>query len=201
MDKALKQQILGGVEDIYVRSLKEKYVRYGNLTFLEVIDHLKSSYYKITPADIKLKTVRMNAPHSINEPFEFIIKKIETAMEFADAGKVLNTPDQVVTTAYDLIFSTGYFTDACCLWNQKPAARKMWAEFNIYFAEEHRVCQDMQPTSAGGTYPLPPEGITMVSKIVSTFIYYVLAVDSTMLVALIDLAATRSKAIEKTTTM
>ena len=47
--KALKQHILGTMEDIYVRSLKEKYVGYGNLTCLEVIDHLKANYYHFPP--------------------------------------------------------------------------------------------------------------------------------------------------------
>ena len=74
MDKALKQQLLGAVEDIYIRSLKYKYVGYRNLTCLEVIDHLKAKYYKITPADLKINTARMNAPHNNNEPFESIIK-------------------------------------------------------------------------------------------------------------------------------
>ena len=46
--------------------------------------------------------------------------------------------------------------------------------------------------------PLPLEGITMVRKIVGTFIYYALEMDSTMLVALSDLAATQSRAIEQT---
>ena len=35
--------------------------------------------------------------------------------------------------------------------------------------------------------PLPPEGITMVRKIVGAFLYYDLAVDSTMLVAMSNL--------------
>ena len=64
-----------------------------------MIDHLKANYYKITPADLKHKTAKMNAPHNINYPFESIIEKVETAVDFADAGKVLYTPDQVVTTA------------------------------------------------------------------------------------------------------
>ena len=41
---------------------------------------------------------------------------------------------------------------------------------------------------------LPPEGITMVRKIMGTFLYYALAVNSTMLVALSDLAIAQSKA-------
>ena len=36
-----------------------------------------------------------------------IIKQIETAMGFSNARKVPYTPEQVVTTAYALIFATG----------------------------------------------------------------------------------------------
>ena len=56
MDKSLKKQILGAIEDIYVRALKEKYVRYGKLPCLEAIYHLKANYYKITLADLKINT-------------------------------------------------------------------------------------------------------------------------------------------------
>ena len=135
LDKALKQQLLGSVEDIYVRHLKEKYVGYRNLTCLEVINHLKANYYKVTLTDLKDNTAHMNAPHNINEPFESINEKIETAVDFTAAGKVPYTPYQVVTTTYYLIFAMGYFTAVCCRWNQKPVASKTWEEFKIYFAE------------------------------------------------------------------
>ena len=46
--------------------------------------------------------------------------------------------------------------------------------------------------------PLPTEGITVVRKIVGKFLYYDLAVNYTMLVALRDLSATQSKATEQT---
>ena len=44
MHKSLKQQLMGDMEDIYFRALKEKYSGYGTLTCLEVIDHLKENY-------------------------------------------------------------------------------------------------------------------------------------------------------------
>ena len=56
--------------------------------------------------------VRMDAPQYSNDPFGSIIKHIETAVEFDDAGKVPYTPEQVQTTTYDLIFAMGYFTNA-----------------------------------------------------------------------------------------
>ena len=135
MEKALKQHLLGAVDNIYIKALKDNYVGYRNLTFLEVVDHLKSNYYKIAPADLKLNTARMNAPHNINEPFESIIENIETAVDNSGAGKFVYTPEKVVTMAYNLIFATVYFANVCCLWKQNPAASKTWAEFKIYFTE------------------------------------------------------------------
>ena len=43
IDKALKQHLLGVMENIYVRYLKKKYIKYGNHTRLEVSDHLKAN--------------------------------------------------------------------------------------------------------------------------------------------------------------
>ena len=110
-----------------------------------MIYHLKANY--------KHNMARMNMPYNINEPFESIIKQIETVVDFANAGKVPYMPEQVVTTAYDLIFATEYFTNTCLLWNQKPAAINTWGEFMTYFAEEHQVWQETYPMYAGETYP------------------------------------------------
>ena len=44
MDRALKQQLLGVVKDIYSRALNKNYIRYGNHMYLEVINFLKSNY-------------------------------------------------------------------------------------------------------------------------------------------------------------
>ena len=106
-NKDLRKKLLEAVEDIYIRDLREKYFGYGNLTCLKVINNLKANYYRITPADLKLNTVRMNAPHNINKLFEFIIKKFETAVNSVDTGKILYSPEQVMTKEYDLIFATG----------------------------------------------------------------------------------------------
>ena len=75
MDKALKQQLLDSVEDIYLRALREKYIGYKNITFLEVINHLKANYYNITSANLNINTARMNVPHNINELSESIIEQ------------------------------------------------------------------------------------------------------------------------------
>ena len=96
-----------------------------------MIDHIKAKYYKITPSDLNINMARMNATHDINKPFYSVTEQIETAVDFANAGKVLYTKDQVATTAYDLIFDMGYFTDVCLWWNQMTSTIKTWAEFKL----------------------------------------------------------------------
>ena len=58
----------------------------------------------------------MTSVYNVNKPFEKSIDQIETAVDFSDAVKVLYTPEQVATTAYDLIFSTGYFPNTRRCW-------------------------------------------------------------------------------------
>ena len=110
-----------------------------------MIYHLKANY--------KHNMARMNMPYNINEPFESIIKQIETVVDFANAGKVPYMPEQVATIASNLIFAMGYFTNACRRWNQRPLERNTWDNFKLYFAEEHHVWQKKLHTSAEATYP------------------------------------------------
>ena len=52
-DKALKSLLLSAVDETYVRSLRNKYIGYANITTLEMITHLYSSYAKITESDLE----------------------------------------------------------------------------------------------------------------------------------------------------
>ena len=134
-DKAQKQQLLGVIENIYGRSLKKKYIRNGNHTCLQVINHLKDNYCNITPADLKLNTKRIKLPHNINKLFKTIINQIKTVIYFYDDRKVPYTLEQIVATAFNLILVSGYFTKAFLRWNQKTDVYKTWMDFNSYFVE------------------------------------------------------------------
>ena len=77
VNKALKIQILACVDDIYTRALKAKYVAYGNLSLLEVITHLKSNYYNITPAYLKENFAQMTSTYGVNQLSKMVIDQIE----------------------------------------------------------------------------------------------------------------------------
>ena len=90
-----------------MHALKFKYFAYGNLSFLEVINHLKSNYNMITPTVLKDNSDCMKYTYDSNQPLEMVNDQIETAVDFNAAVRVPFAPEQVVTTAYDLILSTG----------------------------------------------------------------------------------------------
>ena len=129
MDKALNQQLLGVVKYVYVRSLKKKDIGYRIHTYLEVIYYLKVKKGKITATELNLNTARINMPYNINELFESIIDQIDTSIDFAYNRNVPYIPERFMNTAYNLIFVTGHFTNACRRWNHNPEVDKTWVAF------------------------------------------------------------------------
>ena len=101
------------MDDIYTHALKTKYVAYVNLSCLEMITYLKSNYYKISPSALKENSDCMTSAYEVNQPFETVIDQIKTDVNFADFVIVPFIPNQYITTAYDLILLTGYFTNSC----------------------------------------------------------------------------------------
>ena len=71
-------------------------------------------------------------------PFETLVDQVENAVDFAAAGKAPYSTIQIVNAAYNLIFSTGAFTEYCREWRATPDANKTWSAFKIFFRKAHR---------------------------------------------------------------
>ena len=65
---ALKKQLLAAVEDIYICSLKQPYIGYGNVTVLQIITHLYATYVKLSSGDLEDNETRMNTAYDPNLP-------------------------------------------------------------------------------------------------------------------------------------
>ena len=79
-DKALKQLLLGAVDDMFVRSLRNRHIGYANVTTLELLTHLYTVYAKINTADLEANTARMKVPYDVNLPIETFFDQIEDAI-------------------------------------------------------------------------------------------------------------------------
>ena len=59
-DKTLKQQLLGAVDDIFTRALKNRFIGYANVTTKQLLTHLFTTYRIITGNDLCLNDASMN---------------------------------------------------------------------------------------------------------------------------------------------
>ena len=132
-DKALKQQILGTVDDIFTRALKNRYIGYANITTKELLNHLFTTYGKISGNDLRVNDTRMNAPYNVNLPIEVLFNQMEEGMDYADAGNHFKTPEQTVVTGQQLIQDTGMFADNLKIWKRLTAQDRTWTRFKTGF--------------------------------------------------------------------
>ena len=149
---ALKKQLLAAVEDIYICSLKQPYVAYGNVTVLQLLTHLYTTYARISPSDLAKNNLLMTRDYDANLPIEFLFKQIEDATAYADRGGAPYTPVQTVNSAYALVFKTGIFTDDCKEWQRLAAPDRTWIAFKAKFALAHLEWRESQTNTAGNTY-------------------------------------------------
>jgi hypothetical protein len=159
-DKALKSLLLSTVDETYVRSLRDKYIGYANVTTLQMITHLYTSYAKISESDLEENDARMKADYDVNQPIEVLIDQIDDAVDMAAAGKTPYTPEQVVTIAYTLIFKTGLFADDCKIWRRRTTVEKTWTEFKRVFTLAHQELRESTHTSKGSGFHSANNAVT-----------------------------------------
>jgi hypothetical protein len=151
-DKALKQLLLGAVDDMFVRSLQTKYIGYLNVTTRQLLDHLYAQYARISAADLQDNDVALKTAYDPNLPIETLFDQVENAVDFAAAGNTPYSPAQVVAIAYQLIFATGVFLDDCKVWKRRLDDYKTWDHFKRDFALSHRELRETKVTAAGAGY-------------------------------------------------
>ena len=117
-DKALRQLLLASTDELYVRSLRHKYIGYGKTTTQALLDHLYSTYANISASSLQDNNKRLRSPYDRNQPFETLINQFENAVDYASTGDTPYTPAQVIGIAFQLMFQTGIFNDDCKLWRR-----------------------------------------------------------------------------------
>jgi hypothetical protein len=151
-DKALKQLLLGAVDDMFVRSLQTKYIGYLNVTTRQLLDHLYSQYARISAADLQDNDVALKTAYDPNLPIETLFDQVENAVDFAAAANTPYSPAQVVATAYQLVFATGVFLEDCKVWKRQLEIYKTWDHFKRDFALSHRELRETKVTAVGAGY-------------------------------------------------
>jgi hypothetical protein len=113
VQSALKQQILAGVDNIYVQTLCNTHTGYTMVTTQQILNHLYTMYGQLMPMAMQENDRHFCNAYNLAEQFEMLVQQIGTAQAFAAAGNQAYMAQQIVSNAYNLIHNTGMLLDAC----------------------------------------------------------------------------------------
>ena len=76
-----------------------------------------------------------------------LFDQIDDAQDFAAAAGQPYTNNQLLTTAYNLVYATGLFFDNCKAWNRLPMNQKTMDNFKTTFQQAQQELCDQQRTA------------------------------------------------------
>jgi hypothetical protein len=148
VQQALKKQIIGVFEPMYLEILNDNMVGYANISARDMLNHLFEIYGNITVVDLEINIEHMRRAWDPQQPVETLFKQIQDCADYSEAGGVPIGPSQGINVGYAKIFATGHFMSACRRWNEKLATEKTWTHFKSHFAAAHRQQKQMQGQTA-----------------------------------------------------
>jgi hypothetical protein len=148
VQQALKKQIIGIFEPMYLEILNDNMVVYAKISAKDMLDHLFETYGNITSVDLEINFEHMRRAWDPQQPVETLFKQIQDCADYSEAGDVPIGPLQQINVGYAKIFATGHFMSACRRWNEKLATEKTWTHFKSHFAAARRQHKQMQGETA-----------------------------------------------------
>jgi hypothetical protein len=148
VQQALKKQIIGVFEPMYLEILNDNMVGYANISARDMLDHLFETYGNITAVNLEIIFEHMRRSWDPQQPVETLFKQIQDCADYSEAGGAPIGPSQQINVGYAKIFATGHFMSACLRWNEKLATEKTWTHFKSHFAAAHRQHKQIQGETA-----------------------------------------------------
>jgi hypothetical protein len=124
VQQALKKQIIGIFEPMYLEILNDNMVGYANISARDMLEHLFETYGNITAVDLEINFEHMRRAWDPQKPVETLFKQIQDCADYSEAGGVPIVPSQQINVGYAKIFATRQFMSACRRWNKKLATEK-----------------------------------------------------------------------------
>lgn len=172
---ALKKLLLAAVPDTFVELLKDDALGYANVTTLQLLNHLDTTYGTVTPDDLAANLATMDALWSPTQPIEDLWNQIRACQRYAAPHDPISDAT-TVRSAIANLNASGVFTDALKDWRKKPVADQTWANLLLHFNKEDRERRRQLTASDAGyanaakqsmpsapTTKTPSSGATMIA--------------------------------------
>ena len=95
-DLFLKNQLLATFDEAYLKGLRDRYIGYQNVSARDMIQHLYTNYWVITPTNLDDNNVPMRKQIDASKFIEELFEKIKDATDYADAAGTPYNNSQVL---------------------------------------------------------------------------------------------------------
>jgi hypothetical protein len=93
IQQALKKQISGVFQPVYLEILNDNMVGYANISAREMLDHLFETYDNITAVDLEINFEHMHRTSDPHQPPESLFKQIQDCAEYLEIPHIISMLD------------------------------------------------------------------------------------------------------------
>jgi len=129
--------------------LKDPRLGYADVTPLQILTHLFTTYGTVTPHELSANFENMNKPWDPNQPIEDLYQQLEEAQEFAAEHEPIIDATKI-RTGVEIIEKTGLFELDVRDWRAKAIAEQTYANFKVHFTNANKErARKLTSASAG----------------------------------------------------
>ena len=164
-----KKFIQDGIDDMYLKGITDRNVGLANVTIRDILAFLFRNYGNITQYDIEENDKKLKEKWDANTPIEMLFDQIEDAQDYAAAAGQPYTNNQLLTTAYNLVYATGLFLMTVKHGIASHQTKRRWKTSKQRFSKLNANCetnnawpnkQDSRPTAYGANPSRPMKTIS-----------------------------------------
>ena len=126
---------------MYLKGITDRNVGLAHVTIREILEFLFQNYGIITQYDIEENDKKIKRKMGRQYPIKMLFDQIDNAQDFAAAAGQPYMNNQLLTTAYNLVYTTGLFFDDCKAWNWLPTDQKTMDNFKTVENSSSRFFQ------------------------------------------------------------
>ena len=148
---ALRNMIVNNIEEKYISALCHPITRYNTRTPLDLMEHIWTTYGKITTSDLTANEERMYTNWNPPTPIETLYEQLTDGQQFALKGGETIHDSQLARKGYEIIAKTGLFNEDCKEWRKKAEDEQTFENFKIFFtaADDDRRKNNATTGSSG----------------------------------------------------
>lgn len=148
-EQALIAQVVEIIDPVYLRAMLNTTTGRYAANIRVLIDHLFTTYGKITPQQIMQKEMELQSLHfDLSHPVDIVFNAIEDLSELADhAGQPMSAM-QMNALAFVIFAKQPLLTQDLRSWNRLPLAQRTWMQMKVHFRDAQDGLDSLPTASA-----------------------------------------------------